>query len=107
MQRARSTVLVATSVLSGKYEVTRGQYATFVRETGRAVGDGCWTHESGEWEEHSGRSWRTPGYGQDDTHPVVCVSHEEAQAYARWLWRDILPSARRLAHDAQPVHRKW
>ena len=72
----------------GKYEVTRGQYARFVGETGRATGDGCWTYESGGWEERSGRSWRTPGYGQEDTHPVVCVSHDEAVAYARWLSRE-------------------
>ena len=61
------------------------QYAAFVRETGRAVGDACWTYESGEWEERSGRSWRSPGYVQQDTHPVVCVNHEEAGAYAQWL----------------------
>ena len=67
----------------GKYEVTRGQYAMFVRATGRAVGgDACWTYESGEWRACSGRSWRSPGYGQEDTHPVVCVSHEETTAYA-------------------------
>ena len=69
----------------GKHEVTRGQYAAFVRETGRAEGDACWSYVSAEWEEHSGRSWRTPEYAQEDTHPVVCVSHEEAVAYARWL----------------------
>ena len=69
----------------GKHEVTRGQYAAFVGETGRAVGDECWTYESGEWEERSVRSWRSPGYVQQDTHPVVCVNHEEAKAYARWL----------------------
>ena len=65
--------------------MTRGQYAAFVRETGRAAGDACWTYESAEWKERSGRSWRSPGYGQEDTHPVVCVSHEEAEAYASWL----------------------
>ena len=69
----------------GKHEVTRGQYAAFVRETGRAVGDACLIYESGEWEKRSGRSWRSPGYAQQDTHPVVCVNHEEAGAYARWL----------------------
>ena len=69
----------------GKHEVTRGQYAAFVRETGRAVGDACGTYEGGEWKKRTGRSWRSPGYGQEDTHPVVCVSHEEAVAYARWL----------------------
>ena len=69
----------------GKHEVTRREYARFAGETGRAVGHGCWTYESGEWEERSGWSWRTPGYGQEATHPVVCVSHEDAEAYARWL----------------------
>ena len=69
----------------GKHEVTRGQYAAFVRETGRAVGNACVTYEGGEWKMRSGRSWRSPGYVQEDTHSVVCVSHEEATAYARWL----------------------
>ena len=55
----------------GKHEVTRKQYAAFVRETGRAVGDTCWTYESAEWKARSGRSWRSPGYWQEDTHPVV------------------------------------
>ena len=69
----------------GKHEVTRGQYAAFVRATGRAVADACHTYDGGRWKERSGRSWRSPGYAQRDTHPVVCVSHEEAEAYARWL----------------------
>ena len=73
----------------GKYEVTRGEYARFVRETGRATGDECWTYESGGWGWRSGRSWRSPGYGQEATHPVVCVSHDEAVAYARWLSEEL------------------
>ncbi|HEX7768920.1 MAG TPA: SUMF1/EgtB/PvdO family nonheme iron enzyme, partial [Dokdonella sp.] len=42
--------------------------------------------------------WRDPGFAQDDRHPVVCVSWDDANAYARWLgartgiaWR--LPNA--------------
>ena len=49
------------------------------------MGDACGTYEGGEWKKRTGRSWRSPGYGQEDTHPVVCVSHEEAVAFARWL----------------------
>jgi formylglycine-generating enzyme required for sulfatase activity len=30
-------------------------------------------------------SWRDPGFGQDDSHPVVCVNWEDAKAYAKWL----------------------
>jgi formylglycine-generating enzyme required for sulfatase activity len=37
----------------GKYEVTRGEFAIFVRETGHAVGDTCVTVESGKTEQYS------------------------------------------------------
>ncbi len=55
----------------GKYEVTRGQYAEFVKATGRPSNPSC--------------DWREPGFNQDDTHPVVCVSYDDAQAYIQWL----------------------
>jgi serine/threonine-protein kinase PpkA len=32
-----------------------------------------------------GLTWRTPGFSQGDDHPVVCVSWNDADAYARWL----------------------
>ena len=69
----------------GKHEVTRGEWRRFVQATGHSTGDGCWTYESGEWKERSGRSWRTPGFSQSDGHPVVCVSWADAKAYARWV----------------------
>jgi formylglycine-generating enzyme required for sulfatase activity len=30
-------------------------------------------------------SWRSPGFAQNGTHPVVCVNWDEAKAYADWL----------------------
>ena len=30
-------------------------------------------------------SWKNPGFAQDETHPVVNVSWEDAQGYCRWL----------------------
>lgn len=30
-------------------------------------------------------SWRSPGLTQADSHPVLCVSWNDAQAYAQWL----------------------
>jgi formylglycine-generating enzyme required for sulfatase activity len=69
----------------GRFEVTRGEFATFVRETGWSVGDKCWTRDGGTWAERSGRSFRNPGFQQDDRHPVVCVNWDDATAYAGWL----------------------
>ena len=40
------------------------------------------------WEHQEAASWRTPGFSQSDDHPVVCVSWEDASAYARWLGQE-------------------
>ena len=53
----------------GKHEVTRGQFAAFVDAT----------------EYDAGNCWRNPGFTQTDTHPVVCVSWNDAKAYINWL----------------------
>ena len=69
----------------GKYEVTRQQFAVFIDETGYSPGNSCFTLESGEFEDRSGRNWQTPGFDQASNHPVVCVNLGDAQAYIRWL----------------------
>jgi formylglycine-generating enzyme required for sulfatase activity len=71
----------------GKFEVTRGEFATFVRETGGSVGDKCHTLDGGKWQERSGRSFRNPGFQQDDRHPAACISWEDAIDYVGWLSR--------------------
>ena len=83
----RHRVRIAKRFAVGRYEVTRGEFGRFVRETEHSTGNACWTYEGGEWEERSGLSWRNPGFTQADGHPVVCVSWEDAQAYVRWLSR--------------------
>ena len=69
----------------GVHEVTRGEFARFVSEKGRAMGNACWTYEGGEWKERSGRHWKSPGFSQTDGHPVGCVSWDDAKAYVGWL----------------------
>jgi len=69
----------------GKYDVTRGEYAAFVRETGYSAGDGCDVDHSPEWKTQAHRSWQNPGFNQTDQDPVVCVSWQDAKAYIGWL----------------------
>ena len=68
----------------GKTEITRGQFAEFVKKTRYITGDKCWTLENGKYEERKG-NWREPGFPQDDKHPVICINWNDATAYAKWL----------------------
>lgn len=70
----------------GRYEVTRGQFATFVADSKRRIEPGCHLRAP-NWRLDPALSWQNPGFAQTDEHPVVCVSLEDAQAYAAWLSR--------------------
>jgi formylglycine-generating enzyme required for sulfatase activity len=69
---------------AGRFEVTRGQYRTFIEATGRRS-DGCFVWRGSDFEWDRTRDWRNPGFPQDDRHPVTCVSWEDASAYVEWL----------------------
>ncbi|HEV8434233.1 MAG TPA: formylglycine-generating enzyme family protein [Thermoanaerobaculia bacterium] len=70
----------------GKYDVTRGEYGAFVRETGYRAGDGCGSGRAiFKWEKDPKLSWSNPGFAQTDSDPVVCVSWQDARAYVAWL----------------------
>jgi formylglycine-generating enzyme required for sulfatase activity len=81
------SVTIGAAFAVGKFAVTRGQFAAFVKDTGYDAGSKCRTFENGKGEERSSRSWRNPGFGQDDTHPAVCLSWNDAKAYVAWLSR--------------------
>lgn len=68
----------------GVHEVTRGEFGRFVAATNRAMEDSCWMWD-GAWREQAGAGWHSPGFFQDDEHPVTCVSWNDAKAYVRWL----------------------
>jgi len=60
----------------GKYDVTRGEYAAFARETGYPAGDGCGRGRAiFKWEKDPKLTWENPGHPQTDRDPVVCVSY--------------------------------
>jgi formylglycine-generating enzyme required for sulfatase activity len=77
----------------GRFAVTRGEFAKFVAATGHKAEDGCWgATGQGTWawgasdsKLWKNRSWRSPGFPQNDQHPVTCVNWNDAQAYVTWL----------------------
>jgi formylglycine-generating enzyme required for sulfatase activity len=70
---------------AAKFDVTRGEWATFVSATKRGTSLGCaWTGRT-KGETDPVGSWRNLGFEQDDSHPVVCVTWRDAQDYALWL----------------------
>jgi formylglycine-generating enzyme required for sulfatase activity len=70
----------------GKYDVTRGEYAAFARETGYPPGDGCGRGLAmSRYEKDPQSTWENPGFKQTDRDPVVCVSWHDAKAYVAWL----------------------
>jgi len=85
-------------------EVTRGQFAAFVKDSGYltiAEREG-WTYAwTGRiWDKVLGASWRKVGFEQTDKHPVLCVGYDDATAFCRWLSRKLSKPVR-LPTEAQ------
>ena len=82
-------VTIGAPIAVGRFEVTKGQFGAFVRESGHRGGEGCWVKDAkiSKWGERVDKSWRDPNFTQSDSHPVVCVNWNDAQAYLLWLSR--------------------
>ena len=70
--RPQHPVRISRPFYLGRYPVTRGQFAAFVKAENYAK---------------AGEDWRKPHFRQNGAHPVVNVSHGDAEAYAEWLCR--------------------
>jgi len=67
----------------GRTDVTRAEYARFVRDTHRAASSCAEPYHP--FSRLRGLKWDDPGFPQSGDHPVVCVSWNDAVAYAEWL----------------------
>jgi formylglycine-generating enzyme required for sulfatase activity len=65
-------VTIPRAFAIGRCAVTRGQFAAFVAATRYYAGS-------------VSRSWRDPGFSQDDSHPAVGASWDDATTYVKWL----------------------
>jgi formylglycine-generating enzyme required for sulfatase activity len=95
-------VRIANAFAVMETEVTRGQFAAFIKESGYRAAGGCFTRTGDNFKDDPKASWRAPGFEQNDDHPVVCVSWVDATAYADWLSKKIgQPGGYRLLTEAE------
>jgi formylglycine-generating enzyme required for sulfatase activity len=70
---------------AGRFDVTRGEWAKFVRATHRPTRIGCaYTGRPVDFIDPEG-SWSSLGFEQTDRDPVVCITWQDAKDYAAWL----------------------
>jgi formylglycine-generating enzyme required for sulfatase activity len=99
----RHPVTFDSAFAVGRHEVTKVQYAAFIKDSGYApAGKGCQIlkHPELEWVADDSKDWRDPGFPAGDDHPVVCVNWDDAKAYVEWLGKKT-GKAYRLLSEAE------
>lgn len=67
----------------GRTEITREEFGAFVTATGFVPSKTCTIGD-----RRVTADWNSPGFNQTPKHPVVCVSWQDAKAYAAWLRKE-------------------
>jgi len=93
----RHEVTIGKAFAVGRFAVTRGEFATFANETNHRTDGGCYAWTGSEWQQQTDKSWRSPGFAQDDRHPVVRVNWDDAKAYTAWLSKNTARAYRLLS----------
>jgi formylglycine-generating enzyme required for sulfatase activity len=86
----RHAVQITRPYLAGAHEVTRGQFAAFVEETGYTT-----VREKAEERDRDSRTggtldvgapdWRDPLREKSKRYPVAYMTHQDAVAFCKWL----------------------
>ncbi len=82
----RHSVVFSRPFAVSTFMVTVADWRRFVDSHELFEINACSTRrENGSLRNTAGANWRTPGFAQTETHPVVCVSWVEIVRYLRWL----------------------
>ena len=106
------TVVRIQSFAISRNLVTVGEFEDFVKESRyrteaeRRSGFGCSAGFTKMSVRNPGLSWKKHVYGQTSGHPVVCVSVQDADEYARWL-SEQTGKRYRLPSDAEWEYAVW
>jgi formylglycine-generating enzyme required for sulfatase activity len=79
------SVSLQNAIALGRFELTRGEFELFVEETGYVTDAEKANNCSRYSGNRTGANWRSVGFDQEATHPVVCVSWNDARSYSDWL----------------------
>lgn len=93
-------VHIRKSFAVGKYEVTRDQYAAFVRATNQETVDECHRFFFKTSDENAVVNWQNPGFDQTGRDPVTCVTWKDAKAYVTWM-RNMTGQSYRLLSESE------
>lgn len=92
-------VRIAAPLAVGRYEVTRAEFAAFIKGTGYNAKSGCNSVRGGKFHRGKSSNWQSPGFAQTPQDPVVCVSWNDANAYTQWLSKKTGKSYRLLSES--------
>ena len=99
-ERPQHKVTIKNVFAVGIAPVTRGEFAAFISATDHTIQAGAYARTDQGWKNDPSKSWRDPGFRQQDDHPVVCVNWRDAQAYVAWLRERSGGKAYRLLSEA-------
>ncbi len=107
-ERPAHEIVLTKSFSMSRHEITVRDFRRFVDATNYATeaelsGIGCNSLNlvDGNIQRLSTTIWSSPGFPQTDSHPVVCVSWNDATAYCEWLTTQI------GRHVRLPTEAEW
>jgi formylglycine-generating enzyme required for sulfatase activity len=97
-----------TNVLFSIWETRVQDFEAFVRETAHDATQGMYSNRGDGWKQQ-GDTWRSPGFPQGSTHPVVGVNQADAQAFCEWLTKRERAAGRLEANQSYrlPTDAEW